>query len=644
MTVKEQSETRAFEAEVKQVLDLMVHSLYSNKEIFLRELISNASDACDKLRFAALSNDSLYGDDPELRVEVEFDKKLRTVSVRDNGIGMNRDEVIENIGTIARSGTRKFIEAMSGDQKQDSQLIGQFGVGFYASFIVADGITLITRSAEAAEDEAVRWYSDGSGEYTIEQVSEPKRGTTVILHLKDDEDEFLEEYRLQSLIRGYSDHIGFPVKMEKTITEEEGEGDDKKEVERTEWEVVNQASALWTLPKSEISDEEYQAFYQHVSHDFNAPLTWSHNRVEGNQAFTTLLFLPEKAPFDLMVGREDRHGLKLYIRRVFIMDAAEQLLPTYLRFVRGVVDSDDLPLNVSREILQENQLVSKIKASVVKRVLDMIEKQAGDDENYPAFWNQFGEVLKEGPVEDIKNREKLLKLMRFASTEGDGDKQIVSLADYVSRMKGAQDKIYYITADSYQAASNSPHLEVFRKQGIEVLVMYDRVDEWMMGHLQDFDGKPFQSVAKGDIDLSNLEDESEKEARKESEEQAKDLIERLGKALEEKVADVRVSHRLTDSPSCLVLDEHDMAMHMQALLKQAGHEMPGSKPHLEINPEHDLVKRLAGEGDESSFNDWAMLLFEQAWLAEGGQLDDPAGFVRRLNGLLLAVSNGSEQG
>ncbi len=635
MTVKSDVEKHEFQAEVRQVLDLMVHSLYSNKEIFLRELISNASDACDKLRFEAIRDDKLYGDDPELRIEVRIDRDARTLSVHDNGIGMSREELIDNLGTIASSGTKKFLASLSGDQQADARLIGQFGVGFYSSFIVSESVEVTSRRADQAE--AHRWRSEGQGEYSIEPAGEAPRGTTVTLTLKKDEDEFLEPYRVRSLINKYSDHIAFPVKMEKPVEAKDDDADEPKEDAAPEWEVVNQASALWARPKQEISDEEYQGFYKHVSHDFNEPLVWAHNRVEGNQSYTTLLYLPEKAPFDLMMQhRDERRGLRLYVRRVFIMDAAEQLLPAYLRFVRGVVDSDDLPLNVSREILQENKLVAKIRASVVKRVLDMIEKLTDDPERYAKFWREFGAVLKEGPVEDYGNRERLLKLMRFATTHDDVAEQRVSLEDYVKRMKGGQDKIYYITADGFQAAKNSPHLEVFRRKGIEVLLMYDRVDEWMVGHLQEFEGKRFQSVAKGDIDLSNLEDDGDKERREKLERSAGKLVERLSKVLADKVEKVRVSHRLTDSPSCLVLSEHDMAVHMQNLLKQAGHEMPGSKPFLEINPDHPLVERAAAESDEARFADWAWLLFDQAWLAEGGQLEDPAAFVKRMNALLVA--------
>ncbi len=628
------AQTHQFQAEVQQVLDLMIHSLYSNKEIFLRELISNASDACDKLRFEALANDALYEGDSELRVEVTADEEARTVTIRDNGIGMTHDEVVDNIGTIARSGTRKFIEAMSGEDKADSQLIGQFGVGFYSAFIVADKVTLTTR--RAGSEQVTRWHSAGDGEYTLEASEEAfARGTEVTLHLREGEEEFARDYRLRGLVSKYSDHIAFPIKMEKTVTEEEGEGDDKQTVERTEWEAVNRASALWTRSKNEIEDDEYQAFYKHLSHDFNDALTWAHNRVEGNQVYTTLLYLPSQAPLDMMMGRDERNGLKLYVKRVFIMDAAEQLLPTYLRFVRGVVDSDDLPLNVSRELLQDNALVTKIRAGVVKRVLDMIGKL--DDEQFGAFYGHFGQVLKEGVVEDFSNREKILKLLRFVSThDADAASPTVSLREYVERMKPEQDKIYYITADNLQAAKSSPHLEVFRKKGIEVLLLGDRVDEWMMGHLNEFDGKPMQSIAKGDLDLSNLDDEADKQAREETEKAAEGLVKRVSDVLGDRVETVRVSHRLTDSPACLVLSENDMAVHMQALLKQAGHDAPSAKATLEINPDHALVKRIDLEQDETTFAEWAQLLFDQALLAEGGQLEDPAGFVKRLNGLLMS--------
>ncbi|MEM7708163.1 MAG: molecular chaperone HtpG [Pseudomonadota bacterium] len=640
MTETLKPEQHEFQAEVRQVLDLMVHSLYSNKEIFLRELISNASDALDKLRFEALSDDSLYAGDAELKVQVSFDKDAGTLMVSDNGIGMSHDELLENLGTIARSGTRKFLDALSGDARTDSNLIGQFGVGFYSAFIVADQVTV--QSRRAGDDETWQWVSDGQGAFTLEPVGEDavNRGTRIILTLKEDESEFLADYRLRSLISKYSDHIAFPIQMHKVQPPPAAEEDSDEDIvdvpAEPEWESVNQASALWSRPRQEIDDDEYKSFYKHVSNDFNDPLRWSHNRVEGNQSFTTLLYLPEKPPFDLMMGREERHGLKLYVRRVFIMDAAEQLLPTYLRFVRGVVDSDDLPLNVSREILQDNALVKKIRASVVKRVLGMLEQLTDETETYKEFWKGFGEVLKEGVVEDFSNQEKLLKLARFASTANSDAEPTTSLDDYLGRMNSGQDKIYYVTADSHQAALNSPHLEVFRKQGIEVLLMSDRVDEWMMGHVREYDGKPFQSVAKGDLDLSNLEDEDAKKQREEKASEAAPLLDRLKKALDEQVEEVKVSNRLTDSPSCIVLAEHDMALHMQQLMKQAGHEMPGSKPSLEINPDHPLVARASAVTDEERFSDWAHLLFEQALLAEGGQLSDPASYVKRVNSLLTA--------
>ncbi len=628
--LKQQKETHAFQTEARQILDLMIHSLYSNKEIFLRELISNASDACDKLRFEALADESLYGDQPELKIRVDFDKDAGTLSIRDTGIGMSREEIIDNIGTIARSGTRKFLESLTGDQKADTQLIGQFGVGFYSAFIVADRVTLISR--RAGSDEAWRWESNGQGEFTLEPAEKADRGTEVILHLREEDKDFLDDFRLRDIIHRYSDHIGFPIEMRKRGEED---ADD-------EWEVVNEARALWTLPKNEIKDEEYKEFYKHVSHDFSDPLLWSHNRVEGNQSYTTLLYVPEKAPFDLFLSRDEgRKGLKLYVRRVFIMDAAEQLLPMYLRFVRGVVDSDDLPLNVSREILQENKLVKSIRAGIIKRVLDMLAKLAKDDaEKYATFWNNFGEVLKEGIVEDISNQGKIAKLLRFASTHNSDDAQTVSLDDYLSRMKPEQEKIYYLTADSWQAAVNSPHLEAFRKKGIEVLLLTDRVDEWMMGYFREYEGKPFQSIAKGEVDLGKLEDEKDKAEREAREKAADDLPERIQQALEDKVSEVKVSHLLEDSPACLMLDEHEMAVHMQKLLQQAGHGMPASKPRLEINPLHPLLQRMKGLEDTAEFAEWAHLLFEQALLAEGGQLDDPAGFVRRMNRILLQLNRG----
>lgn len=637
MSEVSQAEKFSFQAEVKQVLNLMVHSLYSNREIFLRELVSNASDACDKLRFEALANDSLYDGDSELKIRIELDKDKRTIHISDNGIGMNRDEVIENIGTIARSGTKRFLEAMAEDKKNDSQLIGQFGVGFYSAFIVADKVTMITRKAGDKAEQGTQWVSDGQGEYTLETVSKEGRGTEVILHLKADADEFLEAYKLRSLITRYSDHISFPIQMLKEVFS--GEEEDKEKEPSLEWETVNDGKALWTMSRTEISDDEYQAFYKHLSHDFGNALTWSHNHVEGNQSYTSLLYIPENAPFDMTLNRDERQGLKLYVKRVFIMDAAEQMLPAYLRFMRGLIDSQDLPLNVSREILQENSLVKSIRSAIVKRTLDMLTKLAKkDSEKYAKFWSAFGEVLKEGVVEDFSNREKIAKLLRFASTHNADDQRTVSLDDYISRMKEGQEKIFFITADSENAARHSPHLEFFNKQGIEVLLMSDRVDEWMMGNFNEYDGKTLQSIAKGDLNLDDLEDKDQKDKREKQSEQSKDLLEKIKSILGDKVEDVRVSARLTDSPSCLVLAEQDMAIHMQKLLKQAGHEMPGSKPVLEINPENAVIKFIDEHKSDDEFSEYAEMLFEQALLSDGGQLDDPAGFVKRMNKLLIKMA------
>lgn len=623
-------ETLTFETEVNQLLKLMIHSLYSNKEIFLRELISNASDACDKLRFEALGDDALFEGDNELAVEVEFDKDAGTLTVRDNGIGMTREEVIHNIGTIAKSGTREFFERLTGDQAKDAQLIGQFGVGFYSAFIVADHVVLTTRHAGMGPEHGVRWESDGTGSYTLETLDVAARGTEIVLHLREDErEDLLNDWRLRNIITKYSDHVPLPIRMRKR--DEEGNLGD-------EWETVNKASALWQRPKSEITDEEYKTFYKHISHDFGDPLTWTHNRVEGRLEYTSLLYVPEKAPFDLW-DRDHAHGLKLYVQRVFIMDDAEQLIPRYLRFVRGVIDSNDLPLNISREILQGNRIIEQIRAGSVKKLLGTLENMAEKrPDDYQKFWDEFGRVMKEGPAEDFSNRETIAGLLRFASTHDDTEVQTVSLKDYVARMKEGQDKIYYITADSFMAAKHSPHLELLRKKGIEVLLMYDRVDEWLMGHLTEFDGKQFQSVAKGDLDLGEVESEDERKAQEEAENEAKELVTRVGEALGDRVESVRVSHRLTSSPACIVLGEHDMALYMQQLLKQAGHEMPTSKPVLEINPSHPMVARLDSESDENQFKEWSMLLLDQAILAEGGQLEDPASFVGRLNQLMLALS------
>ncbi|HEY0230095.1 MAG TPA: molecular chaperone HtpG [Dokdonella sp.] len=618
-------ETRAFEAEVSQVLHLVTHSLYSHKEIFLRELISNASDACDKLRFAALSDASLTADDADLRIEITFDRDAKTLTIRDNGIGMSREEVIENIGTIARSGTRKFLDSLSGDARKDTQLIGQFGVGFYSAFIVADKVTLTTRKAGAAAGEGVRWESGGTGEYTLEGVEAAQRGTTITLHLKDDETEFLDAWKLRDLITRYSDHVAFPIRLP---TQKDGQPTD-------EFETVNHAAALWTRPKSDLKDEDYQGFYKSLTHDFNDALAWTHNRVEGSQNYSLLLYVPEKQPFDaVMSGRDERKGLKLYIRRVFIMDASEQLLPSYLRFVRGVVDSDDLPLNVSREILQENRLVAQIRSACVKRVLDLLEKIARDEpEKFQKFTAAFGNVLKEGIAEDGANRERIAKLLRFASTAADGDVKNVSLDDYIARMQAGQEAIYYVTADSYAAAKGSPQIEGLRAKGIEVLLLSDRIDEWMIGYLGEYAGKKLRNASKGELEV-DAADGAESERRKQAEEAAQPLLKKLGGLLGKRVSEVRVSHRLLDSPSCIVLGEYDMALHMQRLLREAGHDVPGSEPILEINPAHPLVRRLESETDDARAADIGVLLFEEAQLAAGDQLADPAAFIGRINRLL----------
>ena len=620
------TETRAFEAEVAQVLHLVTHSLYSHKEIFLRELISNASDACDKLRFAALSDPALTAEDADLSIEITFDKDARTLTVRDNGIGMSRDEVIENIGTIARSGTRRFLDSLSGDARKDTQLIGQFGVGFYSAFIVADRVTLVTRKAGTTTEDGVRWESAGTGEYTLENVDVGARGTSVTLHLKADESEFLDAWKLRDLVSRYSDHVAFPIRLPE---QKDGKPTDT-------FETVNHASALWARPKTELKDEDYQSFYKSISHDFNDALAWTHNRVEGAQTYTLLLYVPEKPPFDAMFsGRDERKGLKLYIRRVFIMDASEQLLPTYLRFVRGVVDSDDLPLNVSREILQENRLLAQIRSACVKRVLDLLEKVAKDEpEKYRRFTDAFGNVLKEGIAEDPANRERIAKLLRFASTKSEGTHKTVSLDDYIARMPVGQDVIWYITADSHAAARNSPQIEVLKARDVEVLLLSDRIDEWMIGYLGDYAGKKLRNAAKGDLDVDKP-DAAETEKRKEAEQAAAGVLEKLKAALGSRVSDVRVSHRLTDSPSCLVLGEHDMALHMQRLLREAGHEVPASQPVLEINPSHPLVRRIEGEADAARREDLGILLFDEARLAAGDQLDDPAAFVARVNRVLM---------
>ena len=634
MTVDAHKETLGFQTEVKQLLNLMINALYSNKDIFLRELISNASDACDKLRFEALTDSALHEDGAELQIRVRADRDARTVTVSDNGIGMSRQEVIDHIGTIARSGTRQFLQNLSGDQARDAQLIGQFGVGFYSSFIVADRVTLSTRRAGLGPEHGVRWESTGDGEYTVENIDRTERGTDVTLHLREGEDEFLDPWRLRSIITRYSDHIGLPVLLE---VEKPAEKED--EPPTREWEQVNRASALWTRPKKDISDDEYKELYKHLAHDFEDPLTWTHNRVEGKLEYTSLLYIPQRAPFDLWDPNR-RYGVKLYVQRVFIMDDAEQLMPRYLRFVRGVIDSNDLPLNISREILQNNRIVDSMRAGSVKKMLGLLEELATrDPEKYARFWKEFGQVLKEGPAEDHANREQIAGLLRFASTRTEGSEQTVSLADYIGRMQEGQEAIYYLTGDGHAALRNSPHLEIFRKKGIEVLLLGDRVDEWLVAHLDSFDGKPLRSVAKGALDLDKLDDQDPQQ-RQQAEEEYKDLLARVKEALGDQVQDVRVSRRLTDSPACLVVDEHAMSAHLERLLREAGQSVPMSKPYLELNPDHTLVRQLKAEPDTNRFTDWSQLLFDQALLAEGGQLEDPGAFVRRLNDLLLRLSLG----
>ncbi len=625
-------ETLGFQAEVKQLLQLMIHSLYSNKEIFLRELVSNASDACDKLRFEALNNAGLYGDDSELKIRLAFDKAARTITISDNGIGLSRDEAIAHLGTIAKSGTKEFFQNLTGDSQKDAHLIGQFGVGFYSSFIVADKVTVISRRAGMNAEQAVRWESAGDGDFTVEMVEKATRGTDVILHLRDGEDDFLSSWKLKSIIRKYSDHITLPIVMKK----EEWNEEKSEQVLTDEDETVNQANALWARSKSEISEEQYKEFYKHVAHDFEDPLAWTHARVEGKQEYTQLLYIPARAPFD-MWDRQARHGVKLYVRRVFIMDDAEQLMPLYLRFVRGVVDSADLPLNVSREILQESKDIETIRNGCTRKVLGMLDDLANNEpEKFAQFWGEFGKALKEGIGEDHSNKERIAKLLRFASTKADTAEEVVSLSDYVSRMKEGQTKIYYVTAETFNAAKNSPHLEIFRKKDIEVLLLSERVDEWVVGNLTEFDGKPLQSVAKGGLDLGGLEDEAEKKETEKAADEYKELLEKIKTALGEQIKEVRVTHRLTDSPACLVSEQWDVSGNLARILKSAGQKAPEAKPILEINPNHMVVQRLKYE--TARFDDWAALLFEQAQLAEGGTLDDPAGFVKRMNQLILDVS------
>jgi len=632
MTVEAHKETLEFKAEVSQVLDLVIRSLYSNKEIFLRELISNASDAAEKLRFEALSDDGLYEGDADLRIRVEVDREAGTLTISDNGIGLSRQEVVDTIGSIASSGTRRFLENLSGDQAKDSNLIGQFGVGFYSAYIVADRVTLLSRRAGLGPEHGVCWESDGRGSYTLETIEKASRGTDVILHLKDDEKEFLDGWRLRSIIGKFSDHIALPVEMRK---EHYGEEAEEKKDAAPEYERVNRATALWMRAKSEISEEEYHDFYKHIAHDFEAPLAYAHNRVEGTNEYTTLLFVPKRAPFDLW-DREQKHGVKLYVKRVFIMDEADKLMPHYLRFVKGVVDADDLPLNVSREILQHNRKIDTIRQANTKRVLGLLDTLAKDEpEKYAEFWDEFGKVLKEGPAEDFGNKERIAGLLRFASTKGEGDAQRVSLDAYIERMKEGQEKIYFITADSPAAARHSPHLEVFRKKDVEVLLLSDRVDEWLVSHLTEYQGKALQSVTKGDLDLGELADKEEQEAKEKAAKEHGSLLEHLQKVLGERVEAVRPSTRLVDSPACLVVGEHDMSANLARVLKAVGQNAPETKPTLEVNLDHPLLKRLEAETDDARFEDLGLILFDQAQLAEGGQLDDPAAFVGRLNKLML---------
>lgn len=634
MSVAAEKQTHSFQTEVKQLLHLMVHSLYSNKEIFLRELISNAADAADKLRFKALDDASLLADDPELRIRITTDKDTKTLTISDNGIGMTEEEVIAHLGTIAKSGTADFLSQLTGEKKKDSKLIGQFGVGFYSAFIVADKVTVVTRGAGLADDQAVIWESAGDGEFTIEPTTKDTRGTDITLHLKDGEEEFLEDYRLRTIIGKYSDHISLPVEMHKVH-----QGEDKDKPEQPEFAVVNKATALWTRPKSEITDEEYQEFYKHVAHDFQDALSWSHNQVEGKQEYTSLLYIPAKAPFD-MWNRDRVRGVKLYVQRVFIMDDAEQFLPVYLRFVRGLIDSNDLPLNVSREILQDSSVTQSLRSATVSRVLKMLEQLAKKDkEKYQQFWNEFGQVLKEGPGEDFANKEKIASLFHFSSTHNDSKEQTVSLDDYIERMKPEQDKIYYIATDSFLAAKNSPHLEIFRKKGIEVLLMHERIDEWTVSHLQEYNDKQFVSVTQGSLDLGNLEDADDKKAQEQASKEHEDLVKRVKDVLGDKVADVRVTLRLTNTPACIVAGEGDMPLQIVKMMQAAGQPVPDVKPVFELNPEHALIQLVEKEQDQDQFNEWVDVLFDQAQLAEAGQLEDPASFATKLNKLLLKLAS-----
>ncbi len=636
MTVDAKKETLGFQAEVKQLLHLMIHSLYSNKEIFLRELISNASDAADKLRFLSLSDGNIMEGDGDLKIRIQFDPEQKTLTITDNGIGMNRDDVISHLGTIAKSGTNEFLKNLTGDEKKDSQLIGQFGVGFYSAFVVADKVEVFSRKAGEPASNGVHWTSEGEGDFTVEDVELAQRGTSIVLHLREGEEEFADGWRLRSIVSKYSDHISLPIEMEKNeapASEEESDEatDDKEPV----YEVVNKATALWTRSRSDITDEEYKEFYKHIAHDFEDPISWTHNRVEGKQDYTSLLYLPKRAPFDLY-HRDAARGLKLYVQRVFIMDDADQFLPLYLRFIKGVLDSADLPLNVSREILQSNKNVDNIKSALTKRALDIISKLANNEpEDYKAFWKQFGQVLKEGPAEDHANKEKVCSLLRFASTHTGTKEQIVSLDEYIDRMKEGQDKIYYITAENYNAAANSPHLEIFRKKGVEVLLLTDQIDEWMMGYLFDYKDKHFINVAKGDLDLGSIESEEDKKQQEEVEKTSEDLVKRLKETLESKVSEVKVSHRLTDSPACLVVGAYDMGAQMRQIMEASGQKMPESKPTLEINPGHPLMEKLNAEVQDDRFLDLAMIVFDQAALSEGKALEDPSAYVKRINSLLM---------
>ncbi|MEO1828684.1 MAG: molecular chaperone HtpG [Pseudomonas sp.] len=633
MTVDAHKETLGFQTEVKQLLHLMIHSMYSNKEIFLRELISNASDASDKLRFEAIAQPQLLEDQPELRIRVSADSKANTLTIEDNGIGMSRQEVIDHLGTIAKSGTAAFMQQLTGDQKKDSQLIGQFGVGFYSAFIVADRVEVFTRRAGLAAAEGVHWESAGEGEFTIATVDKPERGTRIVLHLKPAESEFADTFRLRNVITKYSDHISLPIELPKSAA-----GDEQQAAAETEWESVNRASALWTRPRTEVKDEEYKEFYKHVAHDFEDPLSWSHNKVEGKLEYTSLLYVPGRAPFDLY-QREAPRGLKLYVQRVFIMDDAEQFLPLYLRFIKGVVDSNDLSLNVSREILQKDPAIDSMKSALTKRVLDMLEKMAKKEpEQYATFWKAFGSVMKEGPAEDYSNREKIAGLLRFASTAQSDDSEVVSLDAYLERMVEGQDKIYYLTGERYAQVKNSPHLEIFRKKGIEVLLLTDRIDEWLMSHLTEYQGKQFIDIARGDLDLGKLEGDEDKQEQEKAAEAKADLVKRIQEALKEQLQEVRVSHRLTDSPAVLVINEDDMGLQMRRILEASGQKAPESKPILEINPAHPLLDKLDSEQDEDRFADLSHILFDQAALAAGEALQDPGAYVRRLNALLVELS------